>query len=381
MSQFQLHHGDCLAVLKTLPDNSVDSVVTDPPAGIGFMGKEWDHHKGGRAQWVAWMTEVATECLRVLKPGGHALVWAIPRTSHWTATAWEDAGFEVRDRVAHVFGSGFPKSKNLDGAWTGWGTALKPAMEDWWLCRKPLIGTVAENVLAHGTGALNIDASRIPTEENLNGGAYSNGKKDLSRASSHATGVNAGVFEQPTGRWPANLIHDGSDAVVGLFPQTKSGTLTPDMNVKPSSGWSGGSQADRVKSSFAANEGSAARFFYAAKASKRDRDEGLEGFVDVASRQYRAGNVHNGHGGRVPDKLSKNTHPTVKPADLMRYLCRLITPPGGTVLDPFMGSGSTGKAAILEGFNFIGIEREVEYLEIAKARIAAVEPQQLAIKL
>jgi site-specific DNA-methyltransferase (adenine-specific) len=147
-----LHEGDCLSVLKAMPSDSVESVITDPPAGISFMGKVWDSDKGGRDHWITWMTQISAECLRVIKPGGHALVWALPRTSHWTATAWENAGWEVRDRIAHLFGTGFPKSANQ----------LKPACEDWWLLRKPLIGSVANNVLVHGTGAVNIDASRVP---------------------------------------------------------------------------------------------------------------------------------------------------------------------------------------------------------------------------
>lgn len=291
--QTKLIHSDCLEALKNLPDNSVDSVVTDPPYGLSFMGKKWDYDVPSEEIWA--------ECLRVLKPGGHLLAFAGTRTQHRMAVRIEDAGFEIRDMIAWVYGSGFPKSHNLKDQWQGWGTALKPALEPITVARKPLIGTVAENVLAHGTGALNIDGCRVPTDDDLNGGAYSNGKKDLSKATSYATGVNAGEFVQPPGRWPANLIHDGSEEVLALA-------------------------------------GEQARFFYCPKASKKDRDDG-------------------------------NTHPTVKPTDLMRYLCRLVTPPNGTVLDPFMGSGSTGKAAMLEGFNFIGIEREAEYIEIAKARI------------
>lgn len=186
--------------------------------------------------------------------------------------------------------------------WEGWGTALKPALEPITVARKPFKGTVAANVLEWGTGAINIDGARAQTDDNLNAGAYSNGNKDLSKATSYATGVSAGVFVQPAGRWPANLIHDGSDEPTELL-------------------------------------GAAARFFYCAKASKKDRGDG-------------------------------NTHPTVKPTDLMAYLCRLVTPPGGVVLDPFMGSGSTGKAAVREGFRFIGIEMDAEYLAIAEARIA-----------
>ena len=376
-----LMQGDCLERMKELPDNSVDSIVTDPPYGLSFMGKHWD--KGVPS------AEIWAEALRVLKPGGHLLVFAGTRTQHRMAVNIEDAGFEIRDMIAWVYGSGFPKSldvsKQIDKAagaereisgaavyadgrtknnsgtaksgysggltaegagirmktdpateaakqWDGWGTALKPALEPITVARKPFKGTVAANVLEHGTGALNIDGCRVGTDlvTTFRPAATGDGKV--------CGKFSGGASTSHIGRWPANLIHDGSDEVVGLFPHTKSGTLTPDMNVKPSSGWSGGSQADRVKTSFTANEGSAARFFYCAKASKKDRG-------------------------------ADNTHPTVKPTDLMRYLCRLVTPPNGIVVDPFMGSGSTGKAAVLDGFSFVGIELEPESFDIASERI------------
>ena len=407
----RLLHGDCLEVLRTLPDNSVDSVVTDPPYGLSFMGKRWDYDVPNAKVWA--------ECLRVLKPGGHLLAFAGTRTQHRMAVRIEDAGFEIRDMIAWVYGSGFPKSLDVSKAldkinaeagrlhkftewmrstgvtakrinaatgtfmashyltagsqpaiptpdlwaiirpmcgdvpawvdelvariaaerevvgqvtkarstsgasalptiggetvyqswsitapatdaarqWQGWGTALKPALEPITVARKPLIGTVAENVLAHGTGALNVDGCRVGMETRYNAPAT---------AAAGTFNCSPGSGESYTGkevqgRWPANLIHDGSDEVVGLT-------------------------------------GDAARFFYCAKASKADRE-------------------------------ANNNHPTVKPTALMQYLCRLVTPPGGVVLDPFMGSGSTGKAAALEGFDFIGIEREAEYLAIAEARI------------
>jgi site-specific DNA-methyltransferase (adenine-specific) len=317
-------HGDCLEVLRTLPDNSVDSVVTDPPYGLSFMGKKWDYDVPAVEVWA--------ECLRVLKPGGHLLAFAGTRTQHRMAVRIEDAGFEIRDMIAWVYGSGFPKSLDvskaidkaggtLDGAyditapateaaqqWQGWGTALKPAMEMITMARKPLVGTVAENVLAHGTGAINVDGCRVGCEarpvmvrtETVVSATSMNGQ---------STGATSSGELTTSGRWPANLIHDGSEEPCALL-------------------------------------GDAARFFYCAKASKRDRED-------------------------------NNNHPTVKPTDLMRYLCRLVTPPGGVVLDPFMGSGSTGKAAMLEGFQFIGIDISDEYLEIARARINAVQPNLL----
>ena len=422
-----LLHGDCRERLQSLHDNSIDAIVTDPPYGLAFMGKKWDYDVPSADIW--------RECLRVLKPGGHLLAFAGTRTQHRMACNIEDAGFDIRDMIAWVYGSGFPKSLDVSKAidrmdateeqqrrrfrftewmrstgvtpqqinaatgtemghhytthptqpaimtrehleavrhmvaevpewverecdirsvesrnmaarevigtevlpdtsivragfvgmtspsgiiptrevnitapatdaarqWDGWGTALKPAMEPITVARKPLCGTVAENVLRHGTGGINVDGCRV----GVDGGTAKGNPPKAESNGIYGHGINGAcdILDIGKGRWPANLIHDGSDEVVGLL-------------------------------------GSAARFFYCAKASKRDRGEG-------------------------------NRHPTVKPTDLMRYLCRLVTPPGGTVLDPFMGSGSTGKAAMLEGFRFIGIEREAEYVEIAKARIQA----------
>ena len=409
----ELIHGDCLDVLRAMPDCSVDAVVTDPPYGLLFMGKKWDYDVPSVDVW--------SECLRVLKPGGHLLAFAGTRTQHRMAVRIEDAGFEIRDMIAWVYGSGFPKSLDVSKAidkrggnvagfaefrdavkdamkrngvsrqklqealgnymishyltagsqpaipilkdyriirdvvglgnafdqlfndeaerevvgyqkrgntvntnfmsggnditapstdaakqWQGWGTALKPALEPITVARKPLIGTVAENVLQHGTGAINVDGCRVEG-----------------------------------GRWPANFIHDGSEEATDLLKDS-------------------------------------ARFFYCPKASKADRDAGCEGLEAregaSTSNGGKAGKVMTVgaaslRGEPIAPPKSRNHHPTVKPTDLMRYLCRLVTPPNGIVLDPFMGSGSTGKAAALEGFSFIGIEREAEYVAIAQARI------------
>ncbi len=365
-----LYHGDCLSVLRNLPDCSVDSVVTDPPYGLSFMGKRWDYDVPS--------VEVWTECLRVLKPGGHLLAFAGTRTQHRMAVRIEDAGFEIRDMIAWVYGSGFPKSLDVSKAidkmagaerevvgqkkvpdikgdaygtmnekqagsydtisipitapatpeakqWEGWGTALKPALEPITVARKPLIGTVAENVLQHGTGAINVDGGRVGQREKEQFTGTKNGSINAYGDYFYPKGEKA----LPAGRWPANFIHDGSEEATDLL-------------------------------------GASARFFYCAKASKADRDEGCEG---LEAKQVFGDEGGTYQGLSNSKKPSCNHHPTVKPTDLMRYLCRLVTPPSGIVLDPFMGSGSTGKAAMLEGFAFVGIEREAEYIEIAKARI------------
>jgi site-specific DNA-methyltransferase (adenine-specific) len=384
--------GDCLEVLRTMPDASVDAVVTDPPYGLAFMGKRWDYDVPSVEVWA--------ECLRVLKPGGHLLAFAGTRTQHRMACRIEDAGFEIRDMIAWVYGSGFPKSldvsKAIDKAagaerevvgpsqrhvsgkpeqrteglsgtstfaevvgmgafitapatdaarqWAGWGTALKPALEPITVARKPLSGTVAATVLEHGTGALNVDGCRVATDENPSGARRASAPP-IREAGTWANNRRSPVTfaemrpGETLGRWPANLIHDGSDEVVGLFPAARSSCGGGvDRKAHDTCVYSGGWGLHDSSAGQYHDTGSAARFFYTAKASRDDRSNG-------------------------------NTHPTVKPTDLMRYLCRLVTPPGGIVLDPFMGSGSTGKAAMLEGFEFIGIEREASYHAIAEQRI------------
>jgi len=302
------------------------------------------------------------------------------------ACAIEDAGFEIRDQIGWAFGSGFPKAKNLDGDWSGWGSALKPAWEPVVLARAPLAGTLTANVQAHGVGALNIDGCRVEIEADTvayrtpgngavgSGGVYSGGWSGGATPSGQPHPLSA--RHDARGRWPSNLIHDGSAEVVALFPHTASGTLDQGSVVRRAGG-----MVFRVRSAYAqprkyaSNEGSAARFFYCAKASKDDREEGLEA---LEPRKAGALNMRtDGHSERngMATTPRRNHHPTVKPTDLMRYLCRLITPPGGVVLDPFMGSGSTGRGALLEGFRFVGIEREADYFAIAQARIRAV-PQQ-----
>ncbi len=371
-----LIHGDCADVLRETPDASVDSCVTDPPYGIDFMGAGWDSDVPPASIW--------REVLRVLKPGGHLLAFAGTRTHHRMATRIEDAGFEIRDMVAWVYGSGFPKSRNLADEWEGWGTALKPAMEPITMARKPLIGTVAANVLKHGTGALNIEGCRVHSHDS-EGYAYKV-QRMMPGAGQNATGKThqEGVeFQGHTkdGRWPANLIHDGSDEVLAAFPDSKGqqGFVGARHGVRHGVN-AYGDYGPRPDAPPRGDSGSAARFFYCAKASKADRDDGLAamGSRPSAASEFRpnhaekaaAGEDGNPYGRWAP---RKNHHPTVKPTKLMRYLCRLVTPPGGVVLDPFAGSGSTGRGAVLEGFRFIGIEREDEYIAIARARIAAAE--------
>jgi DNA modification methylase len=403
--------GDCLEVLRGMPDNSVDAIVTDPPYGLGkepdalkmltdwietghhevkgrgFMGKEWDAFVPQPRVWH--------ECLRVLKPGGHLLAFAGTRTQDLMTLGLRLAGFEIRDMVAWVYGSGFPKSLDVSKAidkmagaerevigfdekkasqqtravgtaaygdyagnagditapatdaakqWDGWGTALKPALEPITLARKPLEGTVASNVLKWHTGALNIDGCRVAHQSEADRASATPQGKVTAKSGALAGGTQhdgeRAEFDRPDtskGRWPANLIHDGSEEVLAGFPQSSGtgGSTGGAKDTREIVGEYGFNAAPIVRRNDA---GSNARFFYCAKTSKTDRG-------------------------------ADNNHPTVKPTDLMRYLCRLVTPPGGVILDPYMGSGSTGKAAAIEGFDFIGIERDPDYFKIAEARI------------
>jgi site-specific DNA-methyltransferase (adenine-specific) len=380
--------GDVIEKLKTLEDASADSAVTDPPYELGFMGKGWD------SSGIAYDITVWREVLRVLKPGGHLLAFGGSRTYHRLACAIEDAGFDIRDQIMWVYGSGFPKSRNLDGDWRGWGTALKPSHEPIVVARKPLIGTVAANILAHGTGALNIDGCRIETNgEELTTGAGNipcrhpdglprsrDGEASATSRYQNSGSTNFAALPgprggNPPGRWPANLIHDGSDEVVACFPSEAGAaapvTLRNGDKFRNAFGAFAGN-IDEQGSTFHGDTGSAARFFYCAKASREDRNEGCEEFVKKPLLWSSGTRNPGSFQAAGTDRSSRNNHPTVKPTDLMRYLCRLVTPPGGTILDCFMGSGSTGKAALYEGFKFIGIEREAEYCAIAEARMQHV---------
>lgn len=339
---------DCRHGLAMMPDNSVDAIVTDAPYGINFMGKKWDYDVPGVDIWV--------ECLRVLKPGGHLLAFAGTRTQHRMAVRIEDAGFEIRDMIAWVYGSGYPKHRS----------ALKPALEPITMARKP----------AERATLLNIDACRVGdeggTKKGTNVGAKGTGLYEGGLASGACD-----IVSLDAGRYPANLIHDGSDEVVAMFPDSAgSGGSIPKVRCVGygdgiGNGMSFYTPGDRTKVD--AGSGSAARFFYCAKASKRDRNEGLEAF-DAVMTNFAAGTGLSKNGDGSPRNMNadaKNPHPTVKPTELMRYLCRLVTPPGGLIVDPFAGSGSTGKAAILEGFQFIGFELDPQYSAIANARVEA----------
>ncbi len=396
--------------------DSIDSIVTDPPYELGFMGKSWD------SSGIAFNVAVWQEALRVLKPGGHLIAFSGSRTYHRMAVAIEDAGFEIRDQIMWVYGSGFPKSHDVSKAidkqagavrevvdsykgvtkgdggrynwhntdevgstmvevtapataaakqWQGWGTALKPAHEPMVLARKPLIGTVANNVLTFGVGGLNIDGSRVGSE----GGTFKASKPEGISNGIYGEGINGTVEigQLTAGRFPANFIHDGSDEVVALFPNVK-GQVGMTKDVGGHRFIVGDLDSVQKFTKGTTDSGSAARFFYCAKASKKDRNEGLDGFEEVVTGSFE-GNADISNSRKIGDQPSKpnspraNHHPTVKPTSLMQYLVRLVTPPNGIVLDPFLGSGSTGKAAMYEGFNFVGIELTPEYLPIAKARI------------
>ena len=480
----KLLQGDCLEVMKDIPDNSIDSVVSDPPYGISFMGKKWDYDVPKVAVWQ--------ECLRVLKPGGYVLIACGTRTQHRMAVNIEDAGFEIRDLIFWHFGSGFPKSmdisKQLDkdacrkelterlgrkptkeefkvawekfrqvvvcstchgtgkirnpntkewenywldepcqvcnGAgtimvskrenkfsdcftrqagpsgnkrcekckkwlvssnpckcprpqdqpvteaakhWEGYGTALKPACEIFTLARKPLSEpTVAANVLKWGTGGLNIDGCRVGTT-----GARNNGNSK-GTIGSNSIGVYGKAIKKDynKGRWPANVMHDGSQMVLDLFPDSKTGAMKKPYKYK-NNGFSMGAPAGNTRQIHESSSGSAARFFYCPKASKSERNAGCEG---LEAKQQDPSRKEGNPGGDNPRNRGvhavKNNHPTVKPIALMQYLITLITPTHGTVLDPFMGSGTTGIACKNLDRGFVGIEMDEHYYEIAKARIS-----------
>lgn len=390
---------ECLIGMRMmLADNSIDAVVTDPPYGLskqpdmnevlrhwlngddyvhtggGFMGKTWDSFVPGPSIWK--------EVFRVLKPGGHLLAFFGTRTYDLGTLAIRLAGFEIRDQIDWVYGSGFPKSLDVskatgDEQWQGWGTALKPAHEPICVARKPLAGTVAENILQFGTGGMNIDDCRIDIIGDRRSPLASDGTVHRPNGLCYGKHENSETFDLTQGRWPANFIHDGSDEVVNLFP-AKAGAAAPVKGTEQSEVTNGiyGKFNDRVPGQFYSDTGSAARFFYCAKASKSDRDEGvmlaMVTGAKMTGREPDTDGLNSPRAGAGRTSGARNNHPTVKPTALMQWLVRLVTPPGGKVLDPFTGSGSTGKACAIEGFEFIGFEMDPHYCEIAKQRIAYV---------
>lgn len=404
--KYKLLHGDSEKVLAKMDDNSVDSIVTDPPYGLSFMGKKWDYDVPSVALW--------RQVFRVLKPGGHLLSFAGSRTYHRMAVNIEDAGFEIRDQIMWIYGSGFPKSMNIAKAidktngyegdvigtrkvdigiqsgslhvgrgserviqdvkalspeakkWDGWGTALKPAHEPIVVARKPIENTVVDSVLKYGTGGINIDGCRvgdIVQDTSKNGRAEAKHK-----ASVYELGLKKEFEgEMTVGRFPANVIHDGSDEVVSGFPITTSGT--PGVKQGGNNGPAYGKESRPAGTQMGGfgDKGSASRFFYCVKASKQERNKGFD--IELTPNERPLGEAF-GETHLYSTQNNGNNHPTVKPVDLMKYLCRLVTPPNGIVLDPFMGSGTTGIAATVEGFNFIGIEMSEEYIKIADTRIS-----------
>jgi site-specific DNA-methyltransferase (adenine-specific) len=436
--------GDCAQIMAQLHCRGVkvDALVCDPPAGIGFMGKSFDSDRGGRDAWILWLQQIMEIAIQLVKPGGHGLVWALPRTSHWTATALENAGWEIRDIVCHIFGSGFPKSldvsKAIDGAagaerevvgagpyqmrrprptantntpgaeyhfgrgdtitapatpdaqrWQGWGTALKPAAEHWILVRKPLAGTVAASVLAHGTGGINVEGCRV---EGAPRSTHKSG--NMSATSIYNQGTTYDELakhdrrDTPAGRWPPHLLlshaADCGDRCAEGCPvrvmdeqsgELQSGARRAGMYDGTASSVSIGRFGRFQSANIDASAGGASRFFprfrYQPKPSRAEREAGCEHLpgktaAEVTEREDGAAGQQHARSGKTMTGTIRNHHPTLKSIDLMRWLCRLITPPGGIVLDPFMGSGTTGCACVVEGFDFIGIEQDPEYVQIAR---------------
>ena len=445
-NSYKLYQGNMLDMLDVIEPNSIDSIVTDPPYELNFMGKGWDR------SGIAFQAETWNKCLQVLKPGGYLLAFGGSRTYHRIACAIEDAGFEIRDTIMWLYGSGFPKSlnianslegrelfgsankadyKKLDGVkgvtslgfnrknaedgwrpnnyngqettlkanittdlakkWQGWGTALKPSFEPIIVARKPFAGSLVDNVIKYGVGGINIDECRVA----FNGDKWKTQKSGSSSRAyqSEETTTAGGLCEaNELGRFPANTIltYDDTDfdEVCGGMPETSSQkTNSPLLDIRGNNYNNSHKNLDIAYERGYNDEGSAARYFYCAKASKKDRDEGLAEFDEIVDcdrnpEAYSADTAFNRSA-----NARKNTHPTVKPVDLMEYLIRLVTPNGGTVLDPFNGSGSTGKAVMwenrerLKNYKYVGIELTPEYLPISRARIEyAADPNNVIVR-
>jgi hypothetical protein len=355
-----LFHGDATLLGSHVRENFVDALITDPPAGIGFMGTEWDGDKGGRARWIAWLRDLLVSSYRAMKPGAHGLVWALPRTSHWTATALEDVGFEIRDVHHHLFGTGFPKSLTAASADipTGTGTALKPAVEHWILVRKPLDGTLEQNFARWGTGVIAVDACRIDGKPDAPGSTPPTAN---SNRQTHGAMIRQ-PYVVPDGRWPAHLSLDefAADELDAQAGVRKSGSARAGGSRSRANTY-GEPSGPRFAHDIAASSGGASRFFFVAKPSRKERDLGLDHLAastggEATGREDGSKGTKNPRAGAGRTGGARNTHPTVKSIALMRWLVRLITPPGGIVLDPFAGSGSTGVAALAEGARFLGVE-------------------------
>jgi hypothetical protein len=445
MDNWLLIEGDCATELRCLTPDSFDALITDPPAGIAFMGKQWDSDGGDPLQWSHALATRLREALRVLKPGAHGLVWALPRTAHWTGLALHLAGFEIRDVIVHLFGTGFPKSldvsKAIDKAagadrtvvgrsarhvskstaglagtrtfaaspdmgkwttapatpdakhWHGWGTALKPGAEHWFLVRKPLSGTTARNLLSHGTGAINIDACRIPTDWNEPDRPESwkqrSGFTKKPDAEKIAAPPGRGIVCHASGRWPANVVFshppECGDQCIEWCPvrmldeqagERVTGTLAAGLYGRREPGSVYQPAQARWYDARPATRGGASRFFYCVKPSTREREIGCDALplrtaAECVDREPDTAGMQSPGAGAGRASSRRNNHPCVKSITLMRWLIQLVTPPGGTILDPFCGSGSTGCAAMLEKCSFVGIEQDPTYVAIAKARIRA----------
>ena len=404
--KYKIYNGSMLDMLEVIEQNSIDSIICDPPYELGFMGEKWD------SSGIAFQPKTWEKCLKVLKPGGYLLAFGGSRTFHRIACAIEDAGFEIRDTIMWLYGVGFPKSYNISKGieakekygkrkefkpntqlakqWQGWGTALKPAYEPIIVARKPFKTSIIENIMKYGVGGINIDECRVGDE--IIGGGTMPDLRDVGKKSKEAIGIDKLSFGQVSnakrkeykthkGRFPANVIHDGSEEVISGFPETKSTYEEPNNKHSFKGNKDAFQYGYKMRYGSGFNDsGSASRYFYTAKTSKKDREEGLEALPEGLLRRMRPDKDDNNPTGlnkeaRFAPVVRKNTHPTVKPTELMQYLVRLVSPKGATILDPFMGSGSTGKAAMFENrerdanYKFIGIDLEKKYCEIAQARI------------
>jgi site-specific DNA-methyltransferase (adenine-specific) len=393
MQKFEVREGDSRELIKALEDSSVDAIVTDPPYEIGFLGKGWD------ASGIAYDKDFWAECLRVLKPGGHLLAFSAPRTYHRMACAIEDAGFEIRDQIMWLHSEGMPKGQNLylqgekkgygpecTAPLKGWNTTLKPCHEPLVMARKAVEGTILDNMVRHGVGGLHVDVCRVPVDWDTDPSSRAKGsgfwKKDYVLTSEILV-PNCPQkqkyydYDTTKGRFPANVVHDGSDEVLSYFPDTGApcgsapvnwvNSSDPRVSNSPSAK---GKPGFRGVEQYVGDMGSAARFYYCPKPKAKERDAGLEDF-EAKETWAQQNSFSSDPRMEAPQRRlpKKNTHVTVKPTKLMQWLVRLVVPAGALVLDPFTGSGSTGRACMFEDVRFLGFELQEEYAIIARARI------------